>query len=309
MVKTRALFLDLTPEQIHTSVLGRRAGSINDFLGPGDPMSSARSVLGFALVLLVLSCRGPDGARTAPDMNVNAVVDAAPELAPDTGPTEPPGCLHYGTPGATARCLQPTRSPDYYVDQAHLYFDTLDVDAPPDNVPDYGEWVARWEWPPWLLLTGLGKADMIEVAKGLKVLDPSTVPVRDCRFFPLQPFARCRVEFLYDNGPCPIYEEFTFNAAGQMTFIEAWSDLPGLAPQGTDDPWAEAPDFPRLATRIPGLGTPAGALDLHNEWLLTAAAEDAELADFALRASDWWTWWMEALTNADADYFAKGCGW
>ena len=115
----------------------------------------------------------------------------------------PPGdpCLNQGTEGATATCLSPTMSPEYYVAQAEKYFDTLDTDADPESVPNYSENVARWEWPPWVLLTGLGRDDMISTAKALKTLDPSTVPIRDCRAFDSQPFARCTVSFEYDEEP------------------------------------------------------------------------------------------------------------
>ena len=218
-------------------------------------------------------------------------------------------CFNVDTLGATSRCLQPTKSPEYYIDQGLKYFDTLDIDAPADSVPNYSLLVARWEWAPWLLLTGYGKADMIEVSLGLKELDPSTVPVRDCRFFLQQPFARCYVEFQYENGPCPIYEEFTFNDQGEMTFIEAWSNLPGLLPNTPEDPWAEAPDFPRLSTRIPGLGNEAGLINLDSQWMQAAAATDADVADFAMRALDWWKYWFEALAAADEGFFATGCGW
>jgi len=183
------------------------------------------------------------------------------------------------------------------------------VSADPGSIPDCADLVARWEWPPWLLLTGYGAADMIEVGRALKELDPSTVPVRDCRFFPDQPFARCYVQFEYAEGPCPIYEEFTFNDQGQMTFIEAWSDLPDLLPVRVDDPWAEAPDFPRLSTRIPGLGNETGTINPDGEWMMQAAAEDPLVADFALRITDWWRYWLEAVARAEEDFFATGCGW
>lgn len=218
-------------------------------------------------------------------------------------------CNDPDTPGATSRCLQPTKSPEYYIVQGLKYFDTLDIDAPHDSVPNYSLLVARWEWPPWLLLTGFGKADMIEVSLGLKELDPSTVPVRDCRYFPVQPFARCYVEFEYENGPCPICEEFTFNDQGEMTFIEAWSNLPGLVPTAPEDPWAEALDFPRLSTKIPGLGNGTGLIDLDSQWMQAASLADADVADFALRASDWWKYWFEALAAAEEGFFATGCGW
>ncbi len=219
-------------------------------------------------------------------------------------------CRNDGTPGATSRCLAPTHDAAYYADQANSYFDTLDVDADRESIPDYAPLVARWEWPPWLLLTGLGREDMIETAEVLRDADPSTVPVRDCRGFDEQPFARCYVVFEYEGGACPIYEEFTFNDQGQMTFIEAWSDLDGLRPMDVDaDPWADAPDVPRLSTRVPGLGNEEGRIDIGSNWMREAARANPDVADFAERATDWWKHWFEALKEAPPDYFSRGCGW
>ena len=195
------------------------------------------------------------------------------------------------------------------MEQALLYFDTLDIEAQRDRVPDYAPQVARWEWPPWLLLTGFGQQDMLEVSDTLRAYDPSTVPRRDCRAFSQQPFARCYVVFEYEGGPCPIYEEFVFNDEGIITFIEAWSDLPGMRPHDADDPWAESPGFPRLSSRIPGLGTPSGEIDLYGEWMRRAANEDEDVADFAERATDWWTFWYDELQSSPSDFFAQGCGW
>lgn len=218
-------------------------------------------------------------------------------------------CADAETPGATATCLTPTFPPAHYVAQAQLYFDSLDIDAQREVRPRYAAQVARWEWPPWLLLTGFGVDDMHEVSDSLRNLDPSTVPIRDCRAFATQPFARCYIVFEYDEGPCPIYEEFVFNDEGEITFVEAWSDLPGLRPHGPNDPWGDDADFPRLSTRIPGLGTPTGALDLYGTWMRAAADRDPEVADFAERATDWWSYWAEALRAAPPDFFAQGCGW
>jgi len=206
--------------------------------------------------------------------------------------------------------LSPTRPAAYYVEQANVYFDGLDLRADPAIVPDYAERVARWELPPWLWLTGYGRQNMIDTTRAALALDPSTVPVRDCRAFPVQPFARCTVVFEYAGGSCPIYEEFTFDDQGEMTFIEAWSDLPGFLP--TDDPsdrWAEGRGVRRLSTKLPGLGSPSGTIELESPWMAAAAARDPEVADFVRRASDFWPAWLEALREAGPDYFARGCGW
>lgn len=211
---------------------------------------------------------------------------------------------------ALATASVPRQPPEYYVEQANAYFDTLDTNADRNNVPNYSPLVARWELPPWLWLTGFEKENMILTTELALALDPSTVPTRDCRAFEAQPFARCYVVFEYEEGPCPIYEEFVFNDQGEMTFIEAWSDQPGLLP--TSDPsdrWAEGPDVYRLSTKIPGLGSPSGLIDLDSEAMQRAAAEDPEVADFVRRAKDFWPSWLQANEDAGPDYFARGCGW
>jgi len=282
-------------------------------------LRSRHARLGTLLAVGLMGCPASDesapGDTDAVSTGRTDAADTGDTDSASTGETDgsveppPPGCADPYTEGATAQCLRPTMPPEYYVAQAEAYFDTLDIDASRDSVPDYHPQVARWEWPPWLLLTGYGADAMIDTAETLRELDPSTVPVRDCRFFEVQPFARCFVEFEYEGGLCPIYEEFTFNDAGEMTFIEAWSDLPELLPQGDDDRWAEASDYPRLATKVPGLGTPTGTIDLDSEAMMAAADADPEIADFVMRARDWWTAWFDALQEAGNDFFAVGCGW
>jgi hypothetical protein len=245
-----------------------------------------------------------DAVQVAPD--ATPAVDV--EISPDATPLAV-GCKDLGTSAATAGCLTPTKPPEYYVAQAEAYFDTLDTSADPTSVPNYSDLVARWEWPPWLLLTGLGRDVMNDTAAILRQYDPSTVPTRDCRFFTVQPFARCRVSFQYAGGPCPIYEEFIFNDAGEMTFIEAWSDVGDLSPVSAEDPWAEAPGFVRLGTRIPGLGYGDGRIDIDGVAMTAAAKEDADVAAFVERAHDFWPKWLDEFNAADADFFAKGCGW
>jgi hypothetical protein len=235
-------------------------------------------------------------------------VGCSPNAEPDP-PDERVNCLHADTEGATASCVVANRAPEYYIQEAEAYFDTLDLDASRESVPDYHPMVARWEWPPWLLLTGLTADDMIKTSRTLRSIDPSTVPARDCRFFEEQPFARCYVEFEYEGGSCPIYEEFSFDREGRMNFIEAWSNLPGLLPNASDDPWAEAENYPRLATRIPGLGNETGTFDLESQFMAEASAADADVADFALRASQWEKYWAMALIDAPENFFGIGCGW
>ena len=215
--------------------------------------------------------------------------------------------------GADARtpCSEPVFDAAYYAEQSSAYFDTMDytVEA---GWPPYSEHVARWEWPPWLMLTAFGRED-IEASDTLLTLYPSIVVDRDCRGFDTQPFGRCRVTFYYDAHDglgCPIYEEFSFNDDGEITWIEAWSDQPGMLPMGDDDPWAEGDDVTRLSTRIPGLGTADGAIALDSEAMQEAAAADADVADFVARAEDWTTAWRQELADTDTDtMWSVGCGW
>ncbi|RMF18459.1 MAG: hypothetical protein D6761_02670 [Candidatus Dadabacteria bacterium] len=174
----------------------------------------------------------------------------------------------------------------------------------------------RWEWPPWLKLTGLGKTVMIGSDLLIaRFATPSTVPTRDCRFFDTQPFARCRVSFAYDGGLCPIYEEFVFNDAGDITFIEAWSDQPDRLPGNVDsDPWMEASDVRRLSTRVPGLGYGDGHVDPGGSAFIAAASMDPELEDLRRRMLDFWITWADEVANTagnlDEDaLYADGCGW
>ncbi|MCB9531897.1 MAG: hypothetical protein H6698_06645 [Myxococcales bacterium] len=248
-----------------------------------------------------VDAEGTDGSVDAADTEGSGDASASVDLS---------ACRDPGTEAATARCLAPTLAPEHYVAQALLYFDTLDISAPEDAIPTYAENVVRWEWPPWLLLTALGRDDTIQTGRTLRSLDPSTVPERDCRFFDQQPFARCYIVFEYDGRACPIYEEFTFNDAGEVTFVEAWSDQPDLLPQDREaDPWGDAPTMPRLSTRVPGLGTPEGSWSPTDDAVVAASATDPDLADLALRATDWRRFWFQEVAAAGSDYFDRGCGW
>lgn len=214
-------------------------------------------------------------------------------------------------PGALSTCLAPAQSDELYIDQGQRYFDTLDASADPESEPTYAELVARWEWPPWLLLTGYGRELTLAVDEVVLAAFPgTTVPDRDCRAFDVQPFARCRVVMDYEGKPCPIYEEFTFNDAGEVTFVEAWSDLPEvLTWDAAADPWAEGEAVVRLSTRIPGLGTPSGRIDPTGEAMIQAGEADPEVADFAARTQDFWGYWSETYDAAGDDLYARGCGW
>ncbi|MCB9680578.1 MAG: hypothetical protein H6733_03830 [Alphaproteobacteria bacterium] len=212
---------------------------------------------------------------------------------------------------AGASCVTATLPASAYVDASLAYFDTMDRRVTDAGFPAYADRVVRWEWPPWLLLTGYGREQM-ESGDLLLRLYPSIVEDRDCQFFDAAPFGRCRVTFVYDahqGQGCPIYEEFSFDEAGDITFIEAWSDQPGLRPTSDDDPWGERADTPRLSTRVPGLGARDGLLDPEDPAFVQAAEGDADLAELRARMQDFFGTWSQALADAGDDLWSEGCGW
>mgnify|MGYP001475426865 CR=1 FL=1 len=69
--------------------------------------------------------------------------------------------LACGTEAAKAGCVKPTKPPKYYVEQSIKYFRTMETSVSVMVQPNYSEKVVRWEWEPWLLLTGYGKSNLI----------------------------------------------------------------------------------------------------------------------------------------------------
>ena len=147
-------------------------------------------------------------------------------------------------------------------------------------IPSYAPLVIRFEFPPWLLTTGYGAVTMRNVDEVLRKFT-TNYKVLDCRNFDVQPFGRCHLVFLYgrddpatpadDRTECPIYEEFTFNDAGETTFIEAWSDDPSYLPMDAEDQWAEGSVVNRLSTAVPGLGRSDGRIDPNSRAMWDAA--------------------------------------
>ena len=247
--------------------------------------------------------------RPAWTAGVAALVAACANGTPEKLPPEACGAAD---PDLLLACSSPTQSPASYIEAALAYFDTMDSRVPLERFPAYSERVVRWEWPPWLKLTGYTRTN-IEASDRLLRAYPSIVEARDCRAFDVQPFARCRVSFVYadhDGLDCPIYEEFAFNDLGEITWIEAWSDQPALLPLDAQrDPWAEDAAFPRLASRIPGLGTGTGWIDPLGAAMTRAAADDPEIEDFVARTQDFAGAWADEAAAAGDTLWERGCGW
>jgi len=187
-----------------------------------------------------------------------------------------------GVDSAISTKLTPKYSPAYYIDQGVKYFLTMESSVPIKVKPEYSDLIIRWEWHPWLLLTGYKRRNLINTDILLK-LYPTKYDTIDCQYFEQQPFCRCHVIFNYSGTRIPIYEEFTFNNQGEITFIEAWSDFPSLLPMDEQDYWAEAEGVNRLSTRVPGLGNNTGRIDTKANWMLYAAKTDTVLADLIHR--------------------------
>lgn len=161
--------------------------------------------------------------------------------------------------------------------------------------PRYSPLVVRYEFPPWLLTTGYGVQTMKNVDELLRLYSTDYKSI-ECRSFDTQPFGRCHVVFLYgkddpktpqdDRTECPIYEEFTFNDQGQITFIEAWTDHVGYLPMDPNDYWAEGDNVKRLSTSVPGLGNAQGKIDPKSH----AMAQAAENFDTSFGADYWDEW-------------------
>jgi len=203
--------------------------------------------------------------------------------------------------GALATTLTPKFAPEYYIEQGVKYFQTMQSDVPVKVQPNYAQLVIRWEWEPWLLLTGYRKTMMVVTDAMLK-LTPTSYYKLDCRFFAEQPFCRCHVVFNYSGMTCPIYEEFTFNDAGEITFIEAWSDFPSLLPMGpgADGIWDESEywalnDAKRLATKVPGLGSATGKIAIGTICMDEAAELDADIAELLKRLNRPAFYWFKQL--------------
>lgn len=235
-----------------------------------------------------------DSITCSVTMNQDQVVTARFEKITDEDPE-----LYCGEVDAKAECLTPKQSAEYYIDQSIKYFLTMESSVSPFVIPNYAEKVVRWEWPPWLLLTGYGQANMIWTDILLK-LNPTAYASIDCQAFDTQPFGRCHVVFDYAGELCPIYEEFAFNDQGEITFIEAWTDAPGWLPMEDGDYWAEGDNVDRLSTRVPGLGNETGSIDLDAEWMNDGAAQDADVAEFVRRAKKPYKAWIrEMLTHVE----------
>lgn len=188
----------------------------------------------------------------------------------------------------------------------------MQSDIPAKVQPNYSNFVIRWEWPPWMLLTGFGKTAMIATDVMLK-LNPTKYDMLDCRGFDTQPFCRCHVVFNYSGTSCPIYEEFTFNDQGEITFIEAWSDYESLLPMtsGADSVWDEKEywgmkEAYRLSTKVPGLGNAKGRIDLDSYCMNEAAEKDKDIAELQKRANDATGFWMKELIKHSKE-ISQGC--
>lgn len=61
--------------------------------------------------------------------------------------------------------------------------------------PKYSTNAIRFEWPPWLLVTGSGKSSMLAADSSMRQATPYASPrqYRKCEGYDTHPFARCSV--------------------------------------------------------------------------------------------------------------------
>ena len=103
-----------------------------------------------------------------------------------------------------------------------------------------------------------------------------------------------------------IYEEFTFNDAGEITFIEAWTDEASLLPMDpATDPWAEGPDVKRLSTKVPGLGTQDGFVQSSDPNFKLLASRDEDLKDLRRRMRMPVRNWLKELLRSLREHHRK----
>ena len=274
--------------------------------------AECEGVFEYNTVVTLTAVPGPDsyfdgwrGACTGDDPTCTIVMDRNHHITARfrTEITNPD--QHCGTEEALSRCLEPQYPPEYYIEQGELYFYTMDKSIPIE-FPNYSDMVVRWEWPPWLWLTGLGRASMYWTTFVLRQY-PTTYAMIECEAFDVQPFCRCHVVFDYSGELCPIYEEFTFNDQGEITFIEAWTDLPGWLPmEDPEDYWGEGENVSRLSTRMPGLGNETGRNRLYEDWMDDAAETDVDLTNYLRRARQPYETWLEELLTHFGEV-AGGC--
>ena len=201
-------------------------------------------------------------------------------------------------PGSTkpqplSTVLVPKQPESYYIGQANEYFDSLDTSVEKGK-PNYSVKVARWEWPPWLILTGFHKQKVHVIDGLIRASGPCICVNRTLKFFPQNPYIRSVITFYYGKSdienkenPLQIYEEFTFNDSGEITFVEAWYDQPykDLLPPLDENGWPISQEsVKRLSTQIPGLGNPDGLIDLNSEAMIACAKSNQIVADFRDRA-------------------------
>jgi hypothetical protein len=107
----------------------------------------------------------------------------------------------------------------YYKKQNDIYFDSLESKSycqkTPFILPSYSVGLVRYEWPPWLLLTGLGSTATSSMDRVFADVNPCVVVDRKHVICEQNPFGRSLVTVCYGKGSSlqafKIYEEFTFN--------------------------------------------------------------------------------------------------
>lgn len=205
-------------------------------------------------------------------------------------PTDAPGdcykgeCLPSacGTTHALSTCVQPTKGEEYYVGQALNYFAQLDPTQEKRDKALLSKGFLRFEWAPWTLFNGYADklTHMVDAVDGkIGSFFPTSPEHRICTFHETNPFVRCSLimwshyddprtekapvsDALKGKAGCGIYQEFTFDQEGRISFTEVNS--------------VTLPKQTRLSTRVPGLGR-TGEAAVHTDVLHDYSGNDPHL--------------------------------
>lgn len=184
------------------------------------------------------------------------------------------GCIQSIFEGDTSlsTTLKPNRKEIFYRMLIDRYFDNMENKIAEEV--GYSKNVARYEHR--YGLTGLGNYRTKYVDTLIKA-NKSICTYREYCFNEIQPFIRAKVTFFYDDdiltkkNPYPLYLEFTFNTACEITFIEIWKNDDSLKKDDKD--WPNIED--RISTKVPGLGS--GIINSTSKAFLSLVENDKDV--------------------------------
>ena len=195
----------------------------------------------------------------------------------------------FETPKLYSNSVVPNKDESYYINQANTYFSFLETTSKDHIEPNYSPSLIRWEWEPWLILTGLNDERTLIIDSLIRETGKCECLDRELVFYNTNPFVRCRVTFYYGENKTPIkiYEEFTFDGSGNISFIEAWYDVEDnklQIPEREFDGWPKFCSVKRLSNLIPGYNKTDFILVLESSEMISQAELYDDVKNFKSRA-------------------------